>query len=120
MRSSPPESDARPLALGATAASSSGNGKDNGTAGARKAKPGNGHGLNDAEKKRKALFLVLKKHASREWDLPKISEVLSTDYGFTHAEIQKFMKRLSLSSGKVMTQEPGTARGEGPHNLRAV
>jgi hypothetical protein len=118
MRSSPPESDARPLALGATAASSSG--KDNGTAKARKAKPGNGHGLNDAEKKRKALFLVLKKHASREWDLPKISEVLSTDYGFTHAEIQKFMKRLSLSSGKVMTQEPGTARGEGPHNLRAV
>ena len=72
-------------------------GKSNATASGR-GKPDNGNGLSSAQTKRKGLRIAAKKHASGEWNLDKVSEVLRNDYGFNPEDMnsREVMDALSL------------------------
>jgi|GEM_PF-2853359 len=63
-----------------------------------KGKPTTGNGTSTARMKMKGLKIAAKKHASGEWDLDKVSEVLRNDYGYSQVDLnsREVMDALSL------------------------
>lgn len=103
---STPDSQIKGSPLGSSSTSTPG--KATATAKASgKGKPGNGHGLSTSQMKEKGLAIVAKKYKAGEWDIFKVSNVLTTEYSFTKEDInsREVMDALGLWQG-----EGGTAQ----------
>lgn len=76
--------------LGSSSTPTPGKAKAKATATAKasgKGKPGNGNGLSTSQMKKKGLAIVAKRYQAKEWDIFKVSNVLTTEYGFTKEDI---------------------------------
>lgn len=67
-----------------------------------KGKRGNGKSLSSARMKKKGLAIAAKRYKAREWDIFKVSDVLTNEYQFTKEEInsREVFEALGLSTGE--------------------